>query len=232
MRISPFVVLIAATTGVASMPAAAAADGTYEPNETAAMVVAPITAPALDAALETPQDTDWYLLHPQGIRQIGVQATLMTACAKSYGRISIDLHDADAPGRLAFAAMALGNDIFNSGTPRLSATTTFTSQVGHRYLLHVTQSGCAGGAYSLSLAPTGALGTRLAPADACKAANATATRARVKLKRLRGARRRARGARRRQLGVKIQLQAQQVAQTRADATAACARPPLVGYPWD
>lgn len=195
-------------------------------------VTSPLVTQRIDAGLETPQDEDWYLLHPQGVRQIGIMATLNTVCRSSYGRVTVDLLDADG-SRWPIDSLKLGFDVFgNRSAPRTVDTATFTSQVGHRYFLHVTQSSCDPAAYSLGLVPTGALGTRLAPTKACEAGNAAARRAASKLKQLRASRRRARGARRKALGVRIQLQSQQVAQAAANAKASCRRPALVGYPWE
>jgi hypothetical protein len=231
MRLPRFGVLAAALAAAVSWPAAASADGPFEPNETAAMATTPLTAPRFDAGLETPQDEDWYLLLPQGVRQIGILATLQTQCSKSYGRISLDLLDAEGSS-LPVATLQLGYDIWNARTPKTADTAAFTSVVGHRYLLHVTQSGCDSAGYTLQLAPDGALGTRLAPTKACTDANIVATRARVKLRQLRAARRRARGVRRKALAVRIALQSQQVLTTAAAARGTCTRPPLSGYPWE
>src|SRR5205085_1128521 len=143
-----------AARGVAAAltwPAAAAADGPYEPNETAAMVTAPATAARIDAALETPQDEDWYLLHPQGVRQLGVLATLATPYRTSYGRISIELLDGEGSS-YPIASLGLGYEVSTSAR-RTADTLAFTSELGHRYFLHVTQSGCDGSAYSLQLTP-------------------------------------------------------------------------------
>lgn len=224
--------VVAAAVVACLLPAAAAADGPYEPNETAGMVAVPLVTQRVDAGLETPQDEDWYLLHPQGVRQVGVMAMLNTVCRTSYGRVTVDLLDADGP-RSPLAALRLGYDPFGAqSAPRTVDTARFTSEVGHRYFLHVTQSSCDPAAYSLGIAPTGALGTRLAPTRACEAGSAAARRAVAKLTRLRASRRRAHGARRKALGAKIQRQSQQVTQTAANAKASCTRQTLAGYPWE
>jgi hypothetical protein len=195
------------------------------------MVTVPLTVPRVDAALETPQDEDWYLLYPQGVRQIGVLATLKTPCSSSDGTVHIDLLDGDG-STLPIVSLRLGYDFTNSKVPLTTATASFTSEIGHRYLLHVTESSCDGVGYSLALAPTGALGRRIAPTQACDAANVIRRRTSYNLRRLRATRRHAHGARRKKLGAKIQLQSQRLTQARADAARACARVPLTGYLWE
>lgn len=221
----------AVIAAIALSPAAAAADGPHEPNETAAMATIPVTAPRIDAALETKQDEDWYLLHPQGIRQIGLLATLGAPCGSSYGRVIVDVLDGES-ARVPFESLQLGYDTRNPKVTATTASTVFTSEIGHRYLVHVTQSSCHGVPYSLSLAPIGALGVKLAPTKECATASRARGRATSKLKQLRTARRRARGKKRKALGTKIQLQTQKVTQAKADEASICARPPLVGYPWE
>jgi hypothetical protein len=219
---------IAVTVG---LPASAVADGPYEPNETAAMTSTPVTAPRIDAGLETPQDVDWYLLHPQGVRQVGLLATLVMPCPRAYGMVVIDVLDAEG-STYPVASLRLGSDVMSSNAPRTTEAATFTSQVGHRYFVKVEQSRCDGIGYSLELAPTDALGTTLAPTAACVAATTAGNRASYKLKRLRAARSRARGARRKALGVKVQLQSQQVAVAKATAKTTCTRRALTGRPWE
>lgn len=195
------------------------------------MATVPLTAPRIDASLETRLDEDWYLLHPQGIRQVGLLATLGAPCGSSYGRVIVDVLDAES-ARLPIESLQLGFDTRNPKVTATTARTVFTSEIGHRYFAHVTQASCHGVAYTLSLAPIGALGTKLAPTKQCTTASRARGRATSKLKQLRAARRRARGTKRRTLGSKIQLQAQKVTQARADEASICARPPLVGYPWE
>jgi len=155
------------------------------------MVTSPLLAPRVDAGLETPQDEDWYLLYPQGVRQIGVMATLNTSCRASIGRVTVDLLDADG-SRSPIESLQFGYDVLGDrSAPRTVDTARFTSVVGHRYFLHVTQSSCDPAAYSMALAPFGALGTRLAPTDACETGNVAARRAASRLKPLRASRRRA-----------------------------------------
>jgi hypothetical protein len=225
------VAIAIAVAGLAALPAVSVADGPYEPNETAAMALTPVTAPRIDAGLETPQDEDWYLLHPQGVRQIGVLATLATPCPQSYGTLVVELLDAEG-STYPLAVLRLGSDISSTTAPRTSASATFTSQVGHRYFVHVEQSRCDGVGYSLELAPNGALGTALAPTRECATAATARDRASYKLKRLKAARSRARGARRKALSVKVQLQSQQVTVARATAKTTCTRRALTGRPWE
>jgi Fe-S cluster assembly iron-binding protein IscA len=115
-----------------------------------------------------------------------VLATLTAPCPKTYGRVSVELFDAEG-SRLPVASLNLGYDIRNTQALQTADAAAFTSQAGHRYLLHVTQSGCTGAEYALEFAPQGALGTRLEPAKACSDANVAATNARVRLKRSRSA---------------------------------------------
>lgn len=214
-----------------TLPTAASADGPYEPNETAAMVTAPLTAPRVDAGLETPQDVDWYLLYPQGVRQVGVLVTLNAPCAQSFGRVSAKVIDGEASPYSSLGDLSLGYDYANSKAPKTADSTAFTSQVGHRYFIRVSQSSCPGASYSIAIAPAGVLGTKLAPTAECTAGRKAAANARVKLRRFQTARRRAHGARRRALTSKIQLQQQRVTQATAAATAACTRQALTGYGW-
>jgi hypothetical protein len=165
------------------------------------------------------------------VRQIGVLATLKTPCASSYGSVHIDLLDGDG-SQSPISSLRLGYDFTNGKVSLTTATASFTSEIGHRYLLHVTQSSCDAVAYSLAIAPTGALGRRIAPTQACDAANVIRRRTSYNLTRLRATRRHAHGARRKKLGAKIQLQSQRLTQARADAARACARDPLTGYPWE
>jgi hypothetical protein len=231
VRVFGLVAVLMAIAGVAVLPATSVADGPYEPNETAAMASVPHTAPTMDAGLETPQDQDWYLLYPQGVRQIGVLATVNTLCRASYGSVTMDLLDAEG-SRSPVDAIRLGYDPAHSKVAVTAATMSFTSQVGHRYLLHVTQSGCDGVAYSMALAPVGALGTTLMRTKTCTDGIRAERRSKTSLTRLRAARRRAHGVRRKQLGAKIQLQSQQVVRAKADTAASCARTVLTGYPWE
>ncbi|UTI63916.1 hypothetical protein NBH00_21555 [Paraconexibacter antarcticus] len=217
---------------ISGLTAVASADGPFEPNETALMIAAPLTAPRVDASLETPQDEDWYLLQPQGVRQVGIIAGLIAGCDKSYGSVTFDLLDPDGGGSLPFASMKVGYSYATPDAPVTIDTASFTSDVGRRYYLHVTQSGCPGARYSFAIAPAGVLGTRLAPTEQCSAARKHAANARVKLKRYQAARKKAQGSRRRELGDKIQLQSQQVAKSAAQAVTTCARRALTGYPWE
>ena len=58
------------------------------------MVAAPLTAPRVDAGLETPQDKDWFVLHPRGVRQRvaqwegGEDESMRSAAAEIAGRAS------------------------------------------------------------------------------------------------------------------------------------------------
>src|SRR4051794_841078 len=131
------------------MPATALADGPFEPNETAAMVTAPVTVPSLTAALETPQDVDWYLLRPQGVRQIGILGTLNGTCPSNSGYILASVKDADAIAsyEVDLGSVKAGYDYNVEGsrdTPKTADQVAFTSKVGHRYLVKVSQSGCQG----------------------------------------------------------------------------------------
>lgn len=213
------------------LPESAAADGPYEPNETAAMVTAPLTASRIDAGLETPQDVDWYLLYPQGVRQVGLLISLNTPCTPSYGNVYAKIIDAEGSPYVPVALMSLGRDPSNPNAPKTVDTASFTSQVGHRYFIRVSQSSCPGASYSIAIAPTGVLGTKLAPTAECTASRKAATNARVKLHRFQTARRRAHGARRRELTAKIQLQQQQVTQAAAAAAATCTRQAVTGSGW-
>lgn len=214
-------------------PAVALADGPYEPNETAMMATTPVTAPQIDAGIETPQDVDWYLLQPQGVRQVGVLVTLATPCPSSYGYLTVKLIDGEGTPYLPLANLSVGHDYMNPSTARTVDSASFTSQVGHRYFLRVSSnSDCVGATYSIALAPRGALGMMLAPTSECAASRQKAVTARVMLRRYQAARRRARGARRGQLGTKIQLQQQQVTQATADAAGVCTRQPLTGSGWE
>lgn len=209
----------------------AVADGPYEPNETAATAAGPITTSALHAAFETPQDADWYVLFPQGVRQIGILATLDNACPAHYGQIRITVLDAEGNPYSPVGSLTLGLSYATSLQNTVDRL-AFTSQTGHRYLLRVTQSSCTGGAYSIDFAPTGALGTTLLPTAECAQAVAAAKQAVRTLAGIRAARRHAHGKRRTSLGVRAQIQQQAVVQATATQATVCARNPLTSSGWN
>lgn len=209
--------------------APALADGPHEPNETAAMVTSPTTS-SVAAALETPQDVDWYLLLPRGVRQVGVLATLGTACSSPTGQVRVNVFDADG-SVLPLDTLVLRRDHASGASGITSDHLRYTSKAGHRYFLRVTQTGCEYATYSISFAPSDVLGTHLDPTAECTDSRRAASKQRAALKRLKVLRRRARGARRRGLQQKVELRAQQVTKAEADAKTACSRKPLSGYPW-
>ena len=224
---SAILAVIVALTGATS----AVADGPYEPNETAATAAGPITTPAIHAAFETPQDADWYVLFPQGVRQIGILATLDSPCPTKYGQIRIALLDAEGSPYSPLGSLTLGLS-YATSTQNTVDRLAFTSQVGHRYLLRVTQSSCTGAAYSIDFAPTGALGTTLLPTAECAQAAGAATQAVRRLAGIHAARRHAHGKRRTSLGVRAQIQQQAVVQAKATQAAVCTRNALTSSGWN
>jgi hypothetical protein len=222
--------LLALIVGLAAAPCAFA-DGPFEPNETAATAAGPITAPGLQAAFETPQDTDWYLLQPQGVRQIGILATLDGACATHYGQQRFTLLDAEGSPFSPVGSLTLGFS-YVTGMQTTVDRLAFTSQAGHRYLLRVSESSCTDVPYSLSFAPTGALGTTLLPTGDCMQAAATTKQAVRKLAGIRSARRHAHRQRRASLRVREQIQQQAVVQSKATQATVCTRNPLTGSGWN
>lgn len=216
-------------------PAAALADGPFEPNETAATATGPLLQSDLGAGLETPQDVDWYVLHLRAPKQVGVLATLAAPCRTSYGRLSVDLLDADVPGfGNDVGSIRLGrSDAAPSGSGQLLAgRTSFTSKRGHRYFLKVTQSGCDSAAYTISLAHTNALTGALEITAECQAAKQAVTRARRKAAGLRKALRRARGTRRTSLRLRHRIAQQAVAVAEGERSSRCTRQDITGYPWE
>jgi hypothetical protein len=209
----------------------ARADGPFEPNETAATAFGPVTQTVIEGAFETKQDVDWYLLHPKGVRQIGILAVLRSPCSGAYQRITADLWDADSGSRAwPMDSLRLGDGL---DSQRLTANrTAFTSVRGHRYLLRVSQTGCEGAAYRLEVGPADALGTALERTDGCRTASAGVKRGRRKATTLKRAARRARGARRKRLRTRYFLQMQEIVVLEGQRDAACARQPLTGYPFD
>lgn len=195
------------------------------------MVTMPLTVARVDAGLETPQDVDWYLLYPQGVRQVGVLVTLNTPCPSPYGNVYAKVIDGEGYPFSPLAQMSVGHDFSSPNGTKTVDSTAFTSQVGHRYFIRVSQATCPGATYSISIAPSGVLGAMLAPTAECTAGRKVAANARVKLRRFQSARRRAHGARRRELTSRVQLQQQQVTQATANVAAACTRQALTGYGW-
>ncbi len=224
---SALLAVIVALSGAAL----AVADGPYEPNETAATTAGPITTPTLHAAFETPQDADWYVLFPQGVRQIGILATLDSPCPSPSGQIRIAVLDAEGNPYSPVGSLTLGLSYATSMQNTVDRL-AFTSQVGHRYLLRVTQSSCTGGAYSIDFAPTGALGTTLLPTAECAQAAGAAKQAVRTLAGIRAARRHAHGKRRTSLVVRAQIQQQAVVQAKATQATVCARNPLTSPGWN
>jgi hypothetical protein len=223
-----------AATGLALAAAATAnADGPYEPNESPGQAFGPLTSEAVAAALETPQDVDWYRFYTLPQRQIGVLATLSGACPSAYGNIRVLVLDADVPYSTPLGTLTLGKDWTSSNSsPITAARIAFTSQAGHRYFLKVTQTSCQNTPYTLQLAPAQDLTRTLQPVFACTDATRTARLARWRLYALTSAERHAHGARRRQLRARAALQRQTVITTQAAAGAACTRPEPAGYPFN
>lgn len=86
----------------------ALADGPFEPNETAAEAFGPLAGGSFSAALETPQDVDWYRFYAKRHRQVGVLATLDGRCSSKSGSVSVDLWDAEEAHGLPLAYLRLG----------------------------------------------------------------------------------------------------------------------------
>ena len=209
--------------------ACAFADGPYEPNETAATATGPVTDTLLSAALETPQDEDWYLLRPNAPRQIGVLATLKSACPSKIGSLVVHVFDADG-SRAPLADLRLGYR--GDPEPTLADRMAFTSIRGHRYYLQVTQSSCMNTPYDLSIEPADALSTSLETTIECARAHGHLKAAKRTLERLRKKLRRSHGAARRLARSQYGIQKQAVTVAKAGAQTTCTRPELTGYPWE
>jgi hypothetical protein len=134
--------VVAALLCALLVPAAASADGPFEPNESAPTATGPLTLTKIDAGLETPQDEDWYVLYPGAPRQIGVLGTLNGACSSARGGISVTLLDGEVdPYSALIDSFTLGYDPYESSKGvQTAAQLAFTSIKGHRYFLHVKQS--------------------------------------------------------------------------------------------
>lgn len=216
--------MLTACGGVAS------ADGPLEPNETVASASAIVTADAVVAALETPQDVDWYRFYVEGDRQVGVLATLDSPCVGAYGTVRVELLDGEQAYGGSLGRLIVGRD-YGRDSVLSAARLAFTSQRGHRYFLKVTQNGCQGAAYSLQLAPADALRSTMEPTSECAAARGVARRTERRLDRLRAAVQRARASRRSALRAKASLFAQQLVGEQAAADATCTRRQLTSYPF-
>ncbi|MDX6686988.1 MAG: hypothetical protein QOF86_3116 [Baekduia sp.] len=222
--------LLLATAALSCASSVASADGPYEPNETAAQVAGSLGGP-VSAALETPQDVDWYRFYAKPQSQLGLLATLNGTCGWRAGTVTARVYDADGGYGLPVISLTLG---YNYAAPEALKTAdqgTFTSQAGHRYFIQVRQSLCPTVGYSLQMAPTSELTNTLQDTVPCVKARRAAAAARYKLYAVRSASKRAHGARRRDLRSRAELQQQQVAVTTADQTSSCARRPLDQYPF-
>jgi hypothetical protein len=227
MRLSCRVLLIALS--LSSISSVALADGPYEPNEAAAQATpAPVS---IAAALETPQDIDWYRFYTKPKRQIGLLATLGGTCRSRTGTITARVYDADGGYGLPLITLTLGYNFAASDQPKTADQASFTSEGGHRYFIQVSQSQCQGVGYSLQLAPTIDLATTLQDTAACQTARGAATAARRKLYALRAAAKKAHGAHRQSLRSRTQLQQQLVTVASATQTSNCTRRALDRYPF-
>jgi hypothetical protein len=223
-------VVLAATLALTAA-APAFADGPFEPNETATEATGPLTGATVTAALETPQDVDWYRFYAHPQRQVGVLATLGGSCARTSGTITVSLLDAEGSFGGNLGSLTLGWDYSTPNAPVAARNLAFTSAVGHRYFLKVTQSGCQNVPYSLQLAPADDLTSTLQDTAACSAAKRARQRAVGREVALRRAVKRAHGARRRTLRARLSLQRQAVAVARGNQASICQYRPLTSYPF-
>jgi hypothetical protein len=223
--------LLLTTLALSSFAATARADGPYEPNETAAQVAGSLTGTPITAALETPQDVDWYRFYAKPQSQVGLLATLYGACSSRSGTITVRVYDADGGYGVPVMNLTLGYNYAASDTPKTADQSTFTSEAGHRYFIQVRQSLCPTVGYTLQLAPGNDLTSALQDTVPCATARGAAAAARRKLYALRAASKHAHGSRRRDLRSRAALQEQQVVVTAANMTSRCARRTLYAYPF-
>src|SRR4051812_34848025 len=122
---------------LAAVPATQAwADGPYEPNESGAQAAGPLLGTTVTAGLETPQDVDWYVVYPKPDRQVGVLATLSADCPNRVGSVSVAVYDADGSVGLAVVGLRLGYT--GAASSQSADNGSFTSLLGHRYLVRVS----------------------------------------------------------------------------------------------
>ena len=228
MHRSSLVALVAAILLVAC--SAANADGPFEPNETGGEAYGPLPGGTLSAALETPQDHDWYRFYARGHSQIGVLISYTGGCSSSYYGLQLAVLDADVPGYSG----TMGTATVGTAYPAYGQDTgnvVFTSIRGHRYYVKVTQTGCVGATYDVDVAPTEDLTQTLEDTAECTLAKAVFTRSNARLRALRYRATHGREATRRKARRQAALQHQTVAVDFSAAVDACTRPPLQGYPW-
>src|SRR3954451_4196826 len=87
--------VLAVATAFLAVVTTASADGPFEPNERATDAGGPLTGETVQAALETPQDVDWFRFYTLPDRQIGVLGTITSSCDGSSGRVYMDVLDGE-----------------------------------------------------------------------------------------------------------------------------------------